>query len=297
MKKEDYGKISIEHFARQLHLDVIAETGDFIVSKNPTALFEHSIHLNHPQILDGIAFVFCVKGEARVKINLTEHWVYQNTVLVAVQNSIIQVLEQSDDLKVEFLFFTFDFISNIRLSTQLGYIIKAVEEQTCLYVNDDTFADLLDVHRLIVKQYQKHIAYREEVIKNFLYALIYQILQLYATDRTDNTSKARNRKEDIHMRFMALLFEYYKTERSVQFYADKMSLTTKYFARIIKETSGKPVSEWIDEMVIMAAKALLKSSDMTVAQIADELEFANASFFGTYFRKRVGITPLQYRVK
>jgi AraC family transcriptional activator of pobA len=50
-------------------------------------------------------------------------------------------------------------------------------------------------------------------------------------------------------------------------------------------------------MVIMAAKALLKSSDMTVAQIAFELEFARASFFGTYFKKRVGITPLQYREK
>jgi len=34
---------------------------------------------------------------------------------------------------------------------------------------------------------------------------------------------------------------------------------------------------------------------MTVAQIAFELNFANASFFGIYFKKRVGITPLEYR--
>ncbi|SDG19441.1 helix-turn-helix domain-containing protein [Epilithonimonas hungarica] len=297
MKKEDYGKISIEHFARQLHVNVIAETKDFIVSKSPNDLREHAFDLDHPHILDGIAFVFCVKGNAKVRINLTEHHVCQNTVLIAVPNSIVQILEQSDDLKVEFLFFTFDFISNIRLSTQLGYIVKAVEEQACLHLNDDSFGNLLDVHKLIVKQYQKqHVAYREEVIKNLLYALIYQILQLYASSM-DSTTKAQNRNEDIHMRFMALLFENYRTERSVRFYADKLFLTPKHFAKVIKETSGKPVLEWIDEMVIMAAKALLKSSDMTVGQIAFELEFANASFFGSYFRKRVGMTPLQYREK
>jgi AraC family transcriptional activator of pobA len=297
MKKKDFGKISIAHFARQLHVNVIAETNDFIVSKSPNALREHPFDYDHPHILDGIAFVFCVKGRGRVKINLTEHDVYQNTLFVVVPNSIIQILEQSDDLKVEFLFFTFDFISNIKLSTQLGYIAKAVEKQTCLYLTNDTFGDILAVHQLIVKQYQKHIAYREDVIKNFLYAIIYQILQLYAASMTSNPTKGQNRKEDIHMKFMALLFEHYKTERSVQFYAEKLYLTPKYFAKVIKDVSGKPALEWIDEMVIMAAKALLKSSDMTVAQIAFELEFASASFFGTYFRKRVGITPLQYREK
>lgn len=296
MKKEDYNRISIEHFARQLHLNVIAELSDFIVSKNPNVLQDHSFDFDYPHILDGIAFVFCVKGKAKVKINLTEHEVYENTLIIAAHNSIIQILEKSEDLEVEFLFFTFDFISNIRLSTQLVYIIKAVEEQSCLYLDREIFGDLLTVHRLIVNQYQKNIAYREDVIKNFLYALIYQILQLYATDIAE-TAKAKNRKEDIHLRFMTLLFEHYKTKRSVKFYADELYLTPKYFAKVIKETSGKSVLQWIDEMVIMAAKAMLKSSEMTVAQIALQLEFANASFFGSYFKKRVGMTPTQYREK
>ena len=97
------------------------------------------------------------------------------------------------------------------------------------------------------------------------------------------------------MKFAALLYEHYKTERSVQFYAEKLHLTPKYFSKTIMEVNGKSVLELIDEMVIMAAKALLKSSVLTVSQIADELNFANPSFFGTYFKKRAGFTPLQYR--
>lgn len=64
---------------------------------------------------------------------------------------------------------------------------------------------------------------------------------------------------------------------------------------MIKEISGKTAGEWIDEMVLMGAKAMLKSSDLSVAQISDELNFASASFFGTYFKKLAGMTPMEYR--
>jgi len=295
MKKKDYSSISNEHFARQFNLNVITETKDFIISKKPTTLQEHQLDLDYPHIIEGIAFVFCVKGNARIRINFTEHEVYANTVLIAVPNNIIQVLEQSDNLRVEFLFFTFDFISNIQLSTQLGYIAKTVEEQVSINLSNEDFRELLTIHELMIMQYRKPVAYREDVIKNLLYALVYQILQQYTMNVEGRSNKKVNRKQDIYMKFMALLFEHYKTERSVHFYADKLYLTPKYFSKVINETSGRPISAWVGEMVIMAAKAMLKSSDMTVAQIAYDLNFANASFFGTYFKKRVGITPLEYR--
>lgn len=294
MKKEDYSKISIEHFAKQMHTSVITDTSDFIISKSPTTLQEHSINFDYPHIVEGIALVFFVKGSAKIKINLKENKISQNTLVVFSPNSIIQVLEQTDDLKIEFLFFTFDFISNFKLTTQLADIIKSVEDQTCLHLSSELFEEMLQIHKLIAKQYQKDINYREEIIKGFLAALIYQILQLYTVLNTE-VNNVKSRKEDVYMKFMALLFQYYKTERSVQFYADRVFLTPKHFAKLIKEMNGKSASEWIDEIVIMTAKALLKSSELTVAQIADELNFSNPSFFSSYFRKRTGMTPIQYK--
>ncbi|WP_320167844.1 helix-turn-helix domain-containing protein [Mangrovibacterium marinum] len=295
MKTEDYSKISIEHFARQMHVNVISESSDFIVSKNPNTLEEHSLDFDHPHIVEGIAIVFCTKGQARIKTNLSTYEVSENSLLIIAPNSIIQVLEQSIDLKIEFLFFMFDFISNIRLTPQLGYIVKLIEEKACLQLTENDFEELLIIHQLIVKQYKVNTVYREEVIKNLLYALIYKILQLYTIVSMSDGDHSKSRKENIHRKFITLLFEHYKTERSVQFYADKLFLTPKYFSKIIKEISGKPVLVWIDEIVVMSAKALLKSTEMTVAQISEELNFANPSFFGTFFKKHVGLTPIQYR--
>ncbi|WP_163718590.1 helix-turn-helix domain-containing protein [Mangrovibacterium lignilyticum] len=295
MKKEDHSKISIEYIIQQERDNIIAETNGFISSKTEMNIGKQLSSYNFPRIVEGIAFVFCTMGKARVKINLGEHDMYEKSVLVLVPNNIMQVLEHSNDFKVKFLFFTFDFFSSIRLTTQIGHIAQAVEEHPCLYPHSQDFERLITVQQLIADQYGNHIAYREEIVRNLLYALVYQILQLYVVSTVGNTKGTVNRKQDIYMKFMTLLFEHSKIERSVVFYADKLHLTRKYFSKVIFEISGKNPSAWIDEAVIMTAKALLKSSDLTATQIAFELNFSSASFFCAYFKKRVNMSPLQYR--
>lgn len=110
-------------------------------------------------------------------------------------------------------------------------------------------------------------------------------------------SETLSRQEEILQQFIKLLFKYHRRERSITFYASKIFLTPKYLSKVIHETSGKSISQWIDEMVIMVAKALLKSSDMTVSEISEELNFATPSLFCRYFKKNTSLTPIQYRIK
>ena len=55
------------------------------------------------------------------------------------------------------------------------------------------------------------------------------------------------------------MYAFYKEERSVSFYADKMFLTPKHLSTLVKEVSGKTAGEWIDSLVILEAKAMLLS--------------------------------------
>ena len=57
----------------------------------------------------------------------------------------------------------------------------------------------------------------------------------------------------------------------MSFYADKMFLTPKHLSTVVKEVSGKTAGEWIDSLVILEAKAMLKSSEQSIQEIADEL--------------------------
>ena len=74
-----------------------------------------------------------------------------------------------------------------------------------------------------------------------------------------------------------------------------MFLTAKHLSTAVKEVSGKTAGEWIDSLVILEAKALLKSSEMSIQEISDELHFANQSFFGKYSSITPECLPKEYR--
>ena len=60
-------------------------------------------------------------------------------------------------------------------------------------------------------------------------------------------------------------------------------------------SSGRYAGQWIRDYVVLEAKALLKSGEYTVQQVSDRLNFANQSFFGSYFKKAVGCSPSAYQ--
>lgn len=292
-EKDNFGRVSIENMSQQNN--VIIQTSDLVISREPIFIRDLSYDFSHPQMIEGIGFTLCTKGTARININLAAYDVCENMIGIFTPNSILQIPEQSEDLQVELLYFSFDFISDMAIASELANIVQEVEKQTCILLDGERFSELLVLHNLIVKEYEKPGMYRTEIVKSLIHAIIYQILRYYSEEQELNKGQNYSRHEAIYRKFMSLLFQYYKSERNVQFYADQVYLTPKYFSKIIKEISGKTAGEWIDEMVLMGAKALLKSADLSVAQIADELNFASPSFFGTYFKKLAGMTPVEYR--
>ena len=123
------------------------------------------------------------------------------------------------------------------------------------------------------------------------------ILTHYLTEHPEVDSPIHNRAEEYFRQFTELLGEHYKHERSVGFYARQLCITPKYLTTLIKRISGKSVSEWIDNYVILEAKTLLKYSNMSVQEIAYYLNFPNQSFFGSYFKRNTGMSPSQYKAK
>jgi AraC-like DNA-binding protein len=106
---------------------------------------------------------------------------------------------------------------------------------------------------------------------------------------------AENRKEEVFEQFLRVLSETFRKERSVNYYANKLFLTSKHLSRVVKEISGKTAGEWIDDFVILEAKALLRSSEKSIQEISEALHFANQSFFGKYFKHHTGMSPKEYR--
>ena len=141
---------------------------------------------------------------------------------------------------------------------------------------------------------QKENPNRLEIVKHLTLAFFYLTgSQMHKLPEEEKKSKQDVLLED----FLDFVQKHHKEERRVEFYADKLCLTPKYLSTVIRQTSGKTAGEWIDEYVVLEAKALLKSTKMTIQQISEELNFPSQSFFGKYFKRLAGMSPKEYKLK
>ncbi len=109
--------------------------------------------------------------------------------------------------------------------------------------------------------------------------------------------RIKNNAQEYFKRFLQLLNDHFRTERTVTFYADKLCISPKYLSATVKQVSGHSAAEWITNYVILEAQALLKYTNKSIQEIAYHLNFANQSFFGCYFKRTTGMSPNQFRMK
>jgi len=110
-----------------------------------------------------------------------------------------------------------------------------------------------------------------------------------------NEEQGMNRQQDILTRFLKLLTEHFREERSVQFYANALFITPKHLTKTVKELTTKTCGEFIDEMVIAESKILLGDLSYSVGQVADYLHFSDQFFFSKFFKRRTGLSPKEYK--
>ena len=108
-------------------------------------------------------------------------------------------------------------------------------------------------------------------------------------------STESNRQNEITAEFIRLVEQNYVLHRDLKFYAEQLSLTPKHISLVVKRSSGKSATEWIEKYVTLDAISQLTSTDKSIKEIAYDLGFPSQSFFGKYFCRVVGISPSEYR--
>lgn len=97
--------------------------------------------------------------------------------------------------------------------------------------------------------------------------------------------------------FMRLVEESDGRIRRVDDFASQLNVTPKYLSTILKEVMNRRPSTYIQLYTLKAIERRLRFTDMTMQEIANDLNFPNPSFFGKYCKEHLGMTPLEYRMK
>ena len=129
-----------------------------------------------------------------------------------------------------------------------------------------------------------------------LLSLTYRLCSIFREISKDGDN-APSRRLDMYIQLMHLIDQHYVSERGVRFYADRLCLSPKYLTTLVKSVSGCTVQQLVFKAITKKAISLITTTDKSIKEIADELNFPNASSFGTFFKKQVGMSPVNYRQK
>ena len=271
---------------------VSAELGFVRSMRGVLEISEQIFAFGQPYRLTEGRVLFMHAGCIRVRANLIELTLKPHQLIVASQGTILQVIEISKDCELEMFAFTNGLMEGWQKEVLLQTFL-----QGRLYVQLDLpekeekrIAAFFDILWDIVHDKPFH----RDMVRSLISALFHQI-NIYRMREISEESGRLTRQEEVFNRFLSLVNKYAIHERSVVFYADRLYLTSRYLSTLIKQTSGRTVMDWVNEAVVQEAKLLLRHSDKLVYQIADELNFPNASFFCKYFRRLTGKTPHEYR--
>lgn len=245
--------------------------------------------------------ILCIDGTENGTVNLKEMSINKGSLLMTSPNNVLKIEAGYPTATVRGIMLSQDFMrmlqvdvkNSLPLFMRLAYnpLVNLTQEQQ---EDIERYFDLLENI-----SNNSDLAHRDEIVCGLLTSMFYRISDTYEQRPQvldEKERSVRNRREEYFAKFITLLSENFKRERTVGFYAEQMCVTPKYLSLLIKDFSGKSAAEWIDSYVITEAKTLLRYSTMSIQEVAYELNFSSQSFFGKYFKHLTGMSPSEYKL-
>ena len=250
--------------------------------------------LKKPFQMKGLGLIVCRQGNFQFSLKFAG----AGESLFIPEDGEFQVLQESEDMEVRILIYQIepirDIMGNLVVSMYM-YSRLTPEEPSCVWSTGEEeeivkYMSLLD--NVLQSEENSFKLYEQKLL---LLALTYRICSIYNRKLVNDGREVGGRKNEVFIHLIQLIEKYYMQERGVEFYADKLCLSPKYLSAVSKSICGYTVQELVFKAIIRKSISLLKNTQKDIQEISNAFGFPNASYFGTFFKKQVGVSPQQYR--
>lgn len=249
-----------------------------------------------PTRLNFILMALCLKGQAKYNIDTKEQTVKAGDLLFVSERHIVDNYSASADYECLCIMVSTEFyhgfvqsvqnVSSLLLFSMNNPVVALTPSEVQVFSNY--------FHTIREKITNTGHHYRENLVKALLLAMFYDMSNvIYRVEQQGK--KPQMRADALFSQFIRLLEQNFRSIRRVSWYAEQLFITPKYLSEVVKQTSKRTPNEWIDSYVILEARVLLKTTTMSIKEIADELHFPSQSFLGKYFKEHVGVSPSEFR--
>lgn len=236
--------------------------------------------------------IFLKKGYLRGRCNLMDIEAKAPCMSILLPNQILEFTESSDDLEGMIVLMSARFTERLNIKVDFD-LMQTFQSQRVIPLNEEALATMLQFCEMVkrLSQFPDHPFLMETAVnltRAFFFGAGYFFHQRPET-------VAHSRGEQVVDRFLKLVQMHCRKERQLDFYAQELCISSKYLAATVKTVTGKTAGDWIEDYVMLEAKAMLTNTDMTISQISDHLHFPDTSTFGKYFRRHTGLSPKEFK--
>lgn len=176
---------------------------------------------------------------------------------------------------------------------QLAYYAEADTDMSCLHLTQVQTQHFYELLMVLSSYIKSDHCYLKAALRTLYSLFLLDLMNLI--EKGNGLHSVNDHSGEIFVSFVHLATQHFKEERSIGFYASKLCISTTHLSRIVRKRSGRTVMGYLDRLLLMEASWLLRSTDLTVAEIAARLHFSHASSFTKFFVRTKGMTPLEYR--
>lgn len=253
--------------------------------------------MRRPHKFDVFLIVNHISGAVKFKIDMEEYEVLNGgNIIHCSPGHIVSVESISADFDAHVLIMSNSFIESllVYLNGSIPFRFDMHRQNVVECSEPDMQMQNLFVKAVRFAISDKKNPYRLALVQHVIMAIFYAS-DKYRRSLANNNDSGRTNADVLTKQFMEIVQKHFRKERQLKFYADALCITPRYLSRVVKECTGSSAADWIERYVVLEARALLKSTTMTIQQISDELNFPSQTFFGKYFKRRVGMSPKDYR--
>ncbi len=300
-----YSDVAMESFDI-LNIKELLEEKDGLSYKGELAVFSTEpgarfrLRQGKPIYVKAFSYVLVLSGTARLSVDEVGYAVKACDLCVLTPLHLTFFSQMSDSFRCLILCVEKRFVDRMNTMDIQHRIVRGMNLHLSPVVS--LVASDAEVVRQCMENLRRQLGrtshrYYLEILQNALtgfYLEVDNVLDRYVTDES-TAGGVRQHYAAVLQRFISLLMENYREKHTVGFYAEQMHYTPQYLTEIVKRQTGRTVNDFIFEMLYCEARNLLNVSDTSVQQIAEELNFSDQAAFSKFFKRRSGMSPLEFR--
>ena len=242
-----------------------------------------------------LAVFICLAGKAFIEINFEKYSLRKYDLLILSADSFALFSEVSKDFRLVGIRIKKELASEVAYKLPNWLFAFLWKSPVCRPRKDEY--ELLQAWLKLTKRIlsQDNLYKRPLIINHLQNLFLYMAGQIESIRVDMSVEHLYSRREKLCWKFWDLIGKHCNRNRDVAFYAQKLCITPFYLSQITRRFMNDSLKDLIERQVILEIKALLETSDMSVKEIAEKMNFDDASYMCRFFKRHTGVSFTTYR--